>query len=71
MSKDTLPAISESEASGEIAEIYADVRTTLDVSAIDYVWRHVTIMFGLGVAALLTLVVVPGPFVLFYGVKEA
>ena len=33
MAKDTLPATSESEASGEIAELYADIRVTLDVSA--------------------------------------
>jgi hypothetical protein len=33
MAKDTLPSISESEASGEIADLYADIRTTLDVSA--------------------------------------
>ena len=33
MARDTLPAISESEASGEIAELYADIRTTPDVSA--------------------------------------
>jgi len=71
MAKDTLPAINKSEASGEIAEVCADIRTTLDVSAIDYVWRHVTIMFGLGFATLLTLVVVSVAFVLFYGVKEA
>ena len=35
MAKDTLPAISESEASGEIAELYADIRATLSVSAIN------------------------------------
>jgi len=29
MNKESLPAISESEASGEIAEIYADIRATL------------------------------------------
>ena len=33
MARDTLPAISESEASGEIAELYADIHTTPDVSA--------------------------------------
>lgn len=31
----------------------------------------VTIMFGLGFATLLTLVIVPVLFALFYGVKEA
>jgi len=31
MARDTLPAIGESEASGEIAELYADIRATLNV----------------------------------------
>ena len=31
MARDTLPAINESEASGEIAELYADIRATLNV----------------------------------------
>jgi len=46
MAKDTLPAISESEASGEIAELYADIRETLNVSAINYVWRHIATIDG-------------------------
>ena len=46
MAKDTLPAVSESEASGEIAEIYADIRETLNVSAINYVWRHIATIDG-------------------------
>ena len=46
MAKDTLPAISESEASGEIAELYADIRATLNVSAINYVWRHIATIDG-------------------------
>jgi hypothetical protein len=46
MAKDTLPAISESEASGEIAELYADIRQTLNVTAINYVWRHIATIDG-------------------------
>ena len=46
MAKDTLPAISESGASGEIAELYADIRQTLNVTAINYVWRHIATIDG-------------------------
>ena len=46
MAKDMLPAISESEASGEIAELYADIRAILNVSAINYVWRHIATIDG-------------------------
>jgi hypothetical protein len=46
MAKDTLPAISESSASGEIAELYADIRQTLNVTAINYVWRHIATIDG-------------------------
>ena len=46
MAKDTLPAVSESGASGEIAELYADIRETLNVTAINYVWRHIATIDG-------------------------
>lgn len=46
MAKDTLPAISENGATGEIAELYADIRQTLNVSAINYVWRHIATIDG-------------------------
>ena len=46
MAKDTLPAIGESEATGEIAELYADIRETLNVTAINYVWRHIATIDG-------------------------
>ena len=46
MAKDMLPAISESEARGEIADLYADIRETLQVSAINYVWRHIATIDG-------------------------
>ncbi len=46
MAKDTLPAVSESGATGEIAELYADIRETLNVTAINYVWRHIATIDG-------------------------
>jgi hypothetical protein len=46
MAKDALPAIAEHEASGEIADLYADIRATLRVSAINYVWRHIATIDG-------------------------
>ena len=46
MAKDQLPAVSEAGASGEIAELYADIRATLKVSAINYVWRHIATIDG-------------------------
>ncbi len=46
MAKDPLPAVSEADASGEIAELYADIRATLNVSAINYVWRHIATIDG-------------------------
>ncbi len=46
MAKDALPAIGEHEASGDIAELYADIRATLRVSAINYVWRHIATIDG-------------------------
>ncbi len=46
MAKDQLPAVSEAGASGEIAELYADIRETLNVTAINYVWRHIATIDG-------------------------
>lgn len=46
MAKDTLPAVSEAGATGEIAELYADIRETLNVTAINYVWRHIATIDG-------------------------
>ena len=46
MLKDTLMAVSETGATGEIAELYADIRETLNVSAINYVWRHIATIDG-------------------------
>ncbi len=46
MAKEPLAAVSESDASGEIAELFADIRETLDVTAINYVWRHIATIDG-------------------------
>jgi hypothetical protein len=46
MAKDTLLAVSEAGATGEIAELYEDIRETLQVTAINYVWRHIATIDG-------------------------
>lgn len=46
MAEDTIPAVSEQTASGEIAELYADIRDTMGVSAINLVWRHIATIEG-------------------------
>jgi len=38
-SGDPLPSVSEAEATGEISEIYADIRETLNMSFVNLVWR--------------------------------
>ena len=40
MAADPVPAIAESEATGEIAEIYADIRATLGIGVVNLIWRH-------------------------------
>lgn len=45
---DPVAAVSEVEARGEIADVFADIRTTLDVPFVNLVWRHLaTIPDGL------------------------
>lgn len=43
---DPLPAIMEAEASGEIADLFADIRTTVGVRVVNLVWRHLATMDG-------------------------
>ncbi|MBP6769893.1 MAG: hypothetical protein KA171_19085 [Reyranella sp.] len=43
---DPLPAITEAEASGEIADLFADIRTTVGVRVVNLVWRHLATMEG-------------------------
>ena len=37
---DPVPAITEAAASGEIAEIFADIRGVLGVAVVNLIWRH-------------------------------
>lgn len=43
---DPIAAITEAEASGEIAAIYADIRDTFGVRLVNLVWRHLATMPG-------------------------
>lgn len=43
---DPLPAITEAAASGEIADLFADIRTTVGVRVVNLVWRHLATMEG-------------------------
>ena len=43
---DPVPAITEAEATGEIARIYADIRATLGVPVVNLIWRHLATMPG-------------------------
>jgi hypothetical protein len=43
---DPLPAIAEAAASGEIADLFADIRTTVGVRVVNLVWRHLATMDG-------------------------
>ena len=37
---ESVPSVLESAASGEIAEIYSDIRATLGTSVVNLVWRN-------------------------------
>ena len=41
---DPVPAITEAEATGEIADIYSDIRATLGVPVVNLIWRHLATM---------------------------
>jgi hypothetical protein len=43
---DSVPSIQESAATGEIAEIYADIRATLRTSVVNLVWRNLATVPG-------------------------
>lgn len=45
-SGDPVPAITESEATGEIARLYADIRSTLGVPLVNLIWRNLATMPG-------------------------
>lgn len=46
MSGDPVPAITEAEATGEIAALYADIRRSLGVPVVNLVWRHLATFPG-------------------------
>ena len=41
---DPFPAIAEAAATGETAELFADIRATVGVSVVNLVWRHLATM---------------------------
>ena len=43
---DPVAAITEADATGEIAEIYADIRTVLGVEVVNLIWRHLATLPG-------------------------
>lgn len=43
---DPVPAITEASATGEIADLFADIRTTVGVRVVNLVWRHLATMEG-------------------------
>jgi hypothetical protein len=43
---DPVPAIGEQTATGETAEIFADIRSTLDVEVVNLIWRHLATFPG-------------------------
>jgi hypothetical protein len=45
-SGDPVPAITEDEATGEVAELYADIRKTLGVPLVNLIWRNLATMPG-------------------------
>ncbi len=44
--KDPLHAVAESAATGEIAELFADIRATVGVRVVNLVWRHLATIDG-------------------------
>jgi hypothetical protein len=43
---DPVPAITEADATGEIAEIFADIRCVLEVGVVNLIWRHLATLPG-------------------------
>jgi hypothetical protein len=44
--RESVPSILESAATGEIAEIYADIRATLHTSVVNLIWRNLATLPG-------------------------
>ena len=45
-SVDPVPAITEKDATGEVAELYADIRQTLGVPLVNLIWRNLATIPG-------------------------
>src|SRR3954462_4318733 len=43
---ESVPSVLESEATGEIADIYADIRKVLGTSVVNLIWRNLATMPG-------------------------
>ena len=43
---DSVPSIAEAAATGEIAEIYADIRSVLHTSVVNLIWRNLATLPG-------------------------
>lgn len=43
---DPFPAIAESEATGETADLFSDIRATIGVRVVNLVWRHLATLDG-------------------------
>jgi hypothetical protein len=43
---DPLPAVTEAQATGEIADIFADIRQVYRVSVVNLIWRHLATLPG-------------------------
>jgi hypothetical protein len=43
---ESVPSVSEAAATGEIAEIYSDIRNTLGTSVVNLIWRNMATMPG-------------------------
>ena len=46
MKNNWVSAISEDEATGETAEIFSDIRTTLGNGVVNLIWRHIATIEG-------------------------
>lgn len=46
MSTDPFPAVAEAVASGETADLFADIRATVGVRVVNLVWRHLATIDG-------------------------
>ena len=44
--QESVPSVLETEAKGEIAEIYADIRKVLGTSVVNLIWRNLATMPG-------------------------